>query len=303
MLELLSCACLLAFSWFPRECTLLFCRTGSVTRALSPLRVGNNIALSSTLTWAMQAGGKRRVPKLFDNAKKCWTILPSCLTNRSRFCHRCFQCTQGFTPLHVAARCGRLAVLRALLDAGVPVDCSSSPAGTTPLHLSAGFSRESCVMELLHRGADSAKENKRGATPLDMVGTLIPPCMDDPRASGRVKSAFENKLAQGMCVRIALEKAQAWQRRRMAVLLCEILRRRALENKTVAERDVSCAGEMHSGGRGGKRYKLSAGLAGTMEDVSHGGANDRRREEQGCVIVRLCAHPDAHLTRNVIRFL
>lgn len=85
---------------------------------------------------------------------------------------------QGFTALHVAARCGQLSVLQTLLDAGTPVNFASKPALTTPLHLAAGFSRVECVQELLRRGADPNRKNQRGYTPLDLAGSLLPPTAD-----------------------------------------------------------------------------------------------------------------------------
>eukprot|EP00904_Undaria_pinnatifida_P003075 jgi/Undpi1/12769/HiC_scaffold_6.g02437.m1 len=171
--------------------------------------------------------------------------------------------TRGFTPLHVAARCGRLTVLRALLDAGVPVDCSSSPAETTPLHLSAGFSRESCVHELLKRNANPTKVNKRGATPLTMVGTLTAPLQADASKS-RTKISAEKKLSQERNVRAALTRAHNWQRRRGAVLAAEVLRREAFNSaSTRGEGGVAVAvaraeGAAARGGGGSKQEEVQA---------------------------------------------
>lgn len=157
--------------------------------------------------------------------------------------------TRGFTPLHVAARCGRLSVLRTLLDARLPVDSVSTPALTTPLHLAAGFSRAECVQELLNRGADAYLENQRGCTPLDLTGSLLPfpdptlqassSCDSDgfraysPRGnggggySGAEDFTFSGQQGEKDCARVrqALLRAQAWQRRRTAVLLCDRLRK------------------------------------------------------------------------------
>lgn len=196
---------------------------------------------------------------------------------------------QGFTPLHVAARCGRLAVLKALLDAGVHVDNSSSPAETTPLHLSAGFSRETCVEELLKRGANPASENKRGATPADLVGTLIPLSKAGAAKDGAVCAEVEKKIEQGKRVRVVLAKAQAWQRRRGAVFLCTALRCKdagLAECGTMEGVQVQQAGEV-------KRCRRSSG----------GGAVAARGEGGGWAIERLCAHSEPVLIRRVIGFL
>lgn len=149
----------------------------------------------------------------------------------------------------MAARCGRLSVLRTLLDARLPVDSVSTPALTTPLHLAAGFSRAECVQELLNRGADAYLENQRGCTPLDLTGSLLPfpdptlqassSCDSDgfraysPRGnggggySGAEDFTFSGQQGEKDCARVrqALLRAQAWQRRRTAVLLCDRLRK------------------------------------------------------------------------------
>ncbi|MCK5941306.1 MAG: ankyrin repeat domain-containing protein, partial [Planctomycetes bacterium] len=57
------------------------------------------------------------------------------------------------TALHLAARWGRLEVLRLLLDRGAEVDAKAYNR-FTPLHLAVTFRRPACVAELLARGAD-----------------------------------------------------------------------------------------------------------------------------------------------------
>ena len=177
----------------------------------------------------------------------------------------------------MAARCGRLTVLRVLLDAGLPVDCASTPAETTPLHLAGGFSREACVEELLHRGADPSKTNKRGATPLDLVGTLLPPNAHSSNGSGQMRAALEQG-AQVKRVRLMLIKATRWRRRRDAVLLCEALRSKVIVSASSAP----------------KRFRGSLNRAGAEDFFSSG---------QGWVIEQLCAQVEPLLIRNVIRFL
>lgn len=185
-------------------------------------------------------------------------------------------------------------MLRALLDAGVPVDCSSSPAETTPLHLSAGFSRSSCVHELLKRGANPTKRNKRGATPLAMVGTLMPPLKAD--VTSRTKVTLENKLANEMDVRVALSRAQKWQRRRGAILAAEALRRRARATAG-AEGGVAVAvASSEWGGSGDSRKRCRR-----PRNASAGGARDGAKD--GWLFAHLCAHPDRVMIRNVVKFL
>lgn len=194
--------------------------------------------------------------------------------------------------MHVAARCGRLTVIKALLHAGVPVDCSSSPAETTPLHLSAGFSRESCVEELLKRGANPSSQNKRGATPVDLVGTLIPLSKAGAAKDCAVGVKVQKKIEQGKRVRMVLVKAQAWQRRRAAVLLCEALRCRA-------------AGLMAECGsvEGVDKVQQASGDVKRCRRSTGGGVVAGRGDGGGWVIERLCRHSEPVLIRKVIGFL
>ncbi|CAM9560800.1 unnamed protein product [Ectocarpus fasciculatus] len=222
--------------------------------------------------------------------------------------------SRGFTPLHVAARCGRLTALRALLDAGEAVDSPSTPAGTTPLHLAAGFSRLSCVEELLLRGADPSRRNKGGATPLDMVGTLVipvsarPATQGGPEMSGKAKlarEAFEKKLAEGERVRLALTSAQRWQRKRGMVLVCETLRKRARAVLALVDDGKSDGGAA----AGAKRGRLD------RDDDDDDSSKRRCRRSlaggpaatavpaQGWLVAQLCVHADPALMKSVIEFL
>ena len=215
----------------------------------------------------------------------------------------------------MAARCGRLPVLKALLEAGEAVESLSSPAETTPLHLSAGFSRLSCVQELLERGADPSGRNKRGATPLDMVGTLIIPVSAGDGGSGKARAAreaYEKKLAQGARVKVALERAQRWQRRRGTVLVWEALRKRAAAAAVAAASAVNTASDESDDAPGGS---VGAGRGARVErGGGEGGSRKRCRGPQGggagvadggqaWLVAQLCAYPDAALMKNVIRFL
>lgn len=217
--------------------------------------------------------------------------------------------------MHVAARCGRLSVLRALLDAGEAVDSLSSPAETTPLHLSAGFSRLSCVEELLRRGADPSRENKRGTTPLDMVGTLIIPVspassqVEPGTDAGLVgaRKAFEKKLAQGERVKVVLERAQKWQRRRGVVLVWETLRRRAVAAAAAAAAAGGASDSVRHGAPGVVRAREEQpGLDGS--DSSKRCCRRARTEgvaAASCreVVARICAHADPMLMKSVLGFL
>lgn len=210
----------------------------------------------------------------------------------------------------MAARCGRLSVLKALLDAGDDVDSLSTPAETTPLHLSAGFSRLSCVHELLKRGADPLKENKRGATPLDLVGTLIIPVSSSESRPSNSKArlareVFEKKLEQGARVKVVLTRAQRWQRRRGLVLLWENLCHRAPTAESVSatgsgggvsEGRVGRNEERPGRGDSSKRCRRSLGTRAAV--VSHSGA-----QGQVWLVAQLCIYADPVLMKNVIGFL
>lgn len=218
---------------------------------------------------------------------------------------------QGFTPLHVAARCGRLSVLKALLDAGEDVDSLSTPAETTPLHLSAGFSRLSCVQELLKRGADPLKENKRGVTPSGMVGTLIiPVCASEDGPSNSkarlVRETFEKKLEHGARVKVILARAQRWRRRRGLVLLWDNLRNRAPTAESVPA--GASAGGLSEGSVGmdekrPRRGDSSKRCRRHSLDAREAAASHPSAEGREWLVSQLCIYCDPVLMKNVIRFL
>ncbi|KAL0911712.1 hypothetical protein M5K25_019871 [Dendrobium thyrsiflorum] len=75
--------------------------------------------------------------------------------------------TKGETPLHIAAKQGRLACVRMLLDKGALVSASSGNngfRGPTPLHLAARKGSLECVRELLAWGADRHHMDSAGRT-------------------------------------------------------------------------------------------------------------------------------------------
>lgn len=235
--------------------------------------------------------------------------------------------TQGFTALHVAARCGRLSVLRTLLDAGVPVDHVSTPGLITPLHLAAGFSRVRCVEELLKRGADPSRRNSRGMTPLDLVGCMSPahrPDTRDPSFLGHsrhgalgdscshgyrgqspdvsdIAAAAASEGERGMRVRQALEKARRWQRRRQVVLILVMLRAKANGSKVITS----------ASSRSGNDYFLPQAQRAKRSrqqpvDVDRrGGLSIEGVDVIGPenIVLRLCTLPDPFLMRHVIKFL
>ena len=72
----------------------------------------------------------------------------------------------AYTPLHIAARTGNPAVVRALLGAGSDVKATTT-SGATALHLAAAAGNADVVKALLSKGADpNARESNWGQTPL-----------------------------------------------------------------------------------------------------------------------------------------
>lgn len=71
----------------------------------------------------------------------------------------------GETPLHVAARAGRVAAIDLLLDRGVHVGATSN-RGRTPLHAAAERGRDRAVVRLIDRHATVNAPDATGWTPL-----------------------------------------------------------------------------------------------------------------------------------------
>ncbi|KAF0933655.1 hypothetical protein E2562_018888 [Oryza meyeriana var. granulata] len=72
---------------------------------------------------------------------------------------------QGATPLHLAARQGRPACVRLLLDKGAIVSAATGAygfPGSTPLHLAARAGNLDCIRELLAWGADRLQRDSAG---------------------------------------------------------------------------------------------------------------------------------------------
>ncbi|KAK4874330.1 hypothetical protein RN001_013690 [Aquatica leii] len=75
--------------------------------------------------------------------------------------------SEGYTPLHTAAKHGRLNILRLLLDQGALVNIASSKEQLTPLHLACKHQRIKIVRELLQCGGCNIDvQDAKGNTPL-----------------------------------------------------------------------------------------------------------------------------------------
>jgi len=75
----------------------------------------------------------------------------------------------GMTPLHLAARSGRMEALAVLLEAApsaAALGATMNPGGATPLHLAALNKRPLAVQALLAAGADKNAKNGNQETPL-----------------------------------------------------------------------------------------------------------------------------------------
>lgn len=167
--------------------------------------------------------------------------------------------------------------------------------------------------ELLERGADPSRRNKRGATPLDMVGTLIIPVRANEGGGAKARAArevYEKKLAQGARVKVTLARAQRWQRRRGAVLAWEAFRRRAAEaSRAAAAHAASAVSDVSGGSAGtgrGARVERSGDEGGSRKRYrapQGGGGAGAAAGGQGWLVEQLCAYPDTALMKSIIRFL
>jgi len=79
---------------------------------------------------------------------------------------------QAFTALHSAAASDAgtrdMAIVRALVEAGAPVNARSG-SGTTPLHTAAFLGDTEVALLLLSRGADPRVASQDGKTPIDLA--------------------------------------------------------------------------------------------------------------------------------------
>jgi ankyrin repeat protein len=66
----------------------------------------------------------------------------------------------GQTPLHVASKNGKEAIVSLLLEHGADVNAEHDNDGLTPLHLACEYEEEAVVALLLKKGADvNVKDN------------------------------------------------------------------------------------------------------------------------------------------------
>ena len=72
------------------------------------------------------------------------------------------------TPLHLAARKGDVAAIRALTLAGAGLDARDD-AGQTPLHVAACWCNPAAATTLAGLGADLSARDRYGRTPLDLA--------------------------------------------------------------------------------------------------------------------------------------
>lgn len=72
----------------------------------------------------------------------------------------------GYTPLHYAARGGRLEAARLLLSRGASVDAATAAGGATALHRAAYAGHLQVTQALLAAGGDAARQDSDGQTPL-----------------------------------------------------------------------------------------------------------------------------------------
>nr|WP_255565508.1 ankyrin repeat domain-containing protein [Wolbachia endosymbiont of Cylisticus convexus] len=75
---------------------------------------------------------------------------------------------EGNTPLHVAARYGRLDAVKGLLTRGANIDARNN-VNNTPLHIAARYGQLDVVKELLDKKAKIYTGNKAGNAPLHVA--------------------------------------------------------------------------------------------------------------------------------------
>jgi hypothetical protein len=81
---------------------------------------------------------------------------------------------QGRTPLHVAAFCGRTALIELLVELGAKLE-ARNPQQLTALHYAATAGQLPSVHALCRCGADLATRDQRGLTALYMAAVLGEP--------------------------------------------------------------------------------------------------------------------------------
>uniref|UniRef100_A0A8C2H9T7 Ankyrin 3 n=1 Tax=Cyprinus carpio TaxID=7962 RepID=A0A8C2H9T7_CYPCA len=80
----------------------------------------------------------------------------------------CLSLQKGFTPLHVAAKYGKIEVANLLLQKEAPPDAAGK-SGLTPLHVAAHYDNQKVALLLLDQGASPHAAAKNGYTPLHIA--------------------------------------------------------------------------------------------------------------------------------------
>uniref|UniRef100_A0AAY4A7B2 Ankyrin 3 n=1 Tax=Denticeps clupeoides TaxID=299321 RepID=A0AAY4A7B2_9TELE len=85
-----------------------------------------------------------------------------------KFSEKYLQFAKGFTPLHVAAKYGKIEVVSLLLQKKASPD-TSGKSGLTPLHVAAHYDNQKVALLLLDQGASPHAAAKNGYTPLHIA--------------------------------------------------------------------------------------------------------------------------------------
>jgi ankyrin repeat protein len=84
----------------------------------------------------------------------------------------------GSRPIHLAARCGHVDVVRYLVEKGVDVNATNFD-GSMPIHVATTWNRPDVVRVLRELGANLDLKNKDGCTALDIARTYHPGLVND----------------------------------------------------------------------------------------------------------------------------
>lgn len=108
----------------------------------------------------------KRVPRVQKCALSHFFQTPLWLSPRASPHHR------GSTPLHIAARCGHLEVMKELTKHGVEVNIMDN-SGWSPLHEAARNGHLGVTRELIERGAVGEATEDSGWLPLHLAATYF----------------------------------------------------------------------------------------------------------------------------------